>query len=222
MTKLLEFLKELPFNVWLMLAGICIALAGIGMGSLFGAEDVAVTEGYEMVAVWIGGAAFVAGLLLRIAGMFTGGGGGPNRLNSHWLVALLAVALLLLPGCSLRAELERPEDASIVRASETWANPITSFLTGGYRNCQLDLLDNTVQQNQAQSESGLALVEDYGVNLVNGDCTIVLRFQLPGAPETGTGVATFTVDELQDFDTIDDAINSALDGSAGTLLDVTQ
>lgn len=126
----------------------------------------------------------------------------------------LVFLMVFLAGCSLRAELERPQDASIVRASETWANPITTWLTGGYRNCQLDLLDKTVQENQEGSATGLALVEDYGVNLVNGECTIVLRFQLPDAPSVEQlGVETFTLDELNEFGSLDEALESRLGGS---------
>lgn len=78
------------------------------------------------------------------------------------LAASIAV-LVAMTACSTAAELDRPEDTVLIRASYTTAAPVVKWVTGGTDVCQLTAL-----------EAGGALLADYSVILDREDgCTIM-------------------------------------------------
>ncbi len=89
---------------------------------------------------------------------------------------MVIMLVLALAACSTVAELERPEDTTVIRGSSTTLSPVVKWVTGGTDVCQITILDKTVQENQEESESSLTLIEDYEVNLNDGVCIIRLRF----------------------------------------------
>ncbi len=95
----------------------------------------------------------------------------------HKMKHLILILAIGLSSCSSVAELERPEDTTVVRASCTRAVPIVAWLTGGTDVAQITILDRTVTETQRVNAGNLALIEDYEVELRVGDCHIGLRPQ---------------------------------------------
>ena len=94
---------------------------------------------------------------------------------------VIALFLLgLVGGCSTNAEMTRPEDTTVLRASYTKASLIYSAFVGSTDICQVTALDRPDTENGPLSAA--SLLGDYGVVLDKDGCSIIPRSML-GADE---------------------------------------